>query len=465
MTKSAGILFAGLCGTFGIFATEIGSAGGAVSGFRKAERVTFLGDSITHGGSYHVDLQLYWDLRHPGSGTRLMNCGISGESATNGVRRWSWDVVPQQADRVFVMFGMNDVGRDLYGQGKEDETTLLRRTQKLADYETSMACIADLVRAAGQKLVVMTPTPFDEYGTSYSCANSEGCNEPGLAACSQIGRRLVASVGAEIVELNRPLTEFVRREGSYCFCNTYDRVHPRDDGHLIIMAEILKAMRESSDFCGADIDAKGSATVELDYQPTVLPFPVTDEYLAADRVYPLTDTVNREILTVRNLPSGRYSLTAQGVSMGEFSDGELRAGVNLALLPTPGAMRAKEAWTISRKVQNAQATQRALAFVSVTAADVGANVNDYDDVCQKVGVAVQGLKDKGVSYASYYEKQLAEYRANKPRLAEVQNEEARARQQLYEIGLSAEGYVIRISRMGGGIPAEDKGHVPVLMTK
>ena len=62
------------------------SAAPAVEPFADGERVTFLGDSITHGGSYHVNLPLYWDLRHPGSRTRLMNCGVSGGSSTCTVR-------------------------------------------------------------------------------------------------------------------------------------------------------------------------------------------------------------------------------------------------------------------------------------------------------------------------------------------------------------------------------------------
>ena len=93
-------------------------AGSRVAPFADGERVTFLGDSITHGGSYHINLQLFWDLRHPGSRIRLMNCGVSGGMAKGGVARWSWDVAPQQADRTFVMFGMNDVNRRR-GDGNE----------------------------------------------------------------------------------------------------------------------------------------------------------------------------------------------------------------------------------------------------------------------------------------------------------------------------------------------------------
>ena len=138
------------------------SAAPAVELFADGERVTFLGDSITHGGSYHVNLQLYWDLRHPGSRTRLMNCGVSGGSSGGGVARWTWDAAPQRADRTFVMFGMNDVGRGLYRRADPTPEVLAERAQALVRYEEDMSKIADLVRGAGQRLVVMTPMPSTE---------------------------------------------------------------------------------------------------------------------------------------------------------------------------------------------------------------------------------------------------------------------------------------------------------------
>ena len=410
------------------------SAAPAVEPFADGERVTFLGDSITHGGSYHVNLQLYWDLRHPGSRTRLMNCGVSGGSSGGGVARWTWDAAPQRADRTFVMFGMNDVGRGLYHGADPTSEVLTERAQALVRYEEDMTKIADLVRGAGQRLVVMTPTPFDQYGTNYLSACDAGCNEPGLASCAVIGRRLAARVGAQVADLHRPLTEFVRRQDGYCFCNPKDRVHPRADGHLIVMAEVLKAMGEPAAFGGADVDAKGETKVEFEYAPGALPFPVSEDYLAADRVYPLTDAVNREILTVRNLPAGRYALKADGESLGTFTDGELLAGVNLALLPTPGAKRAKKAWAVSREVLAAQERLRSIVFVEVTATAFGADPTDFADVCEKVAGHVRRSTAEKRAYAPYYEAKLAAYRADKPQTASIRDAEDHARERLRKLG-------------------------------
>lgn len=423
-------------------------AGSRVAPFADGERVTFLGDSITHGGGYHVNLQLYWDLRHPGSRTRLMNCGVSGGTAKGGVARWSWDVASQQADRTFVMFGMNDVNRGLYETLTPAESALEARAEALSRYEANMARIAELVRAAGEGLVVMTPTPYDQYGTNTVCANYSGCNEPGLAACAAISRALAARFDAPVVELHRPLTAFVKREGAYCFCNPNDRVHPRGDGHLIIMAELLKAMGETADFGGADLDAKGETKVEFCYEPKALPFPVTEDYRIADQVYPLTETVNREMLVIRNLPPGCYALCFDGREVGRFTDGEFRAGVNLALLPTPSASRALEAWQVSRELLNAQQRLRTLVLVEAVAIEQGADRNDYDDVCAKVACHVERLKAEKRPYATYYEGKLEGYRTDKPREKDIREAEERARASLSALGAERVSSDVVVSKVG-----------------
>ena len=161
---------------------------------------------------------------------------------------------------------------------------------------------------------------------------------------------------------------------------------------------------------------------------------MSEDYLAADRVYPLTDAVNREILTVRNLPSGRYALKADGESLGTFTDGELLAGVNLALLPTPGAKRAKEAWAVSREVLAAQERLRSIVFVEVTAAAFGADPTDFADVCEKVAGHVRRSTAEKRAYAPYYEAKLSAYRADKPQTESIRDAEDRARERLRKLG-------------------------------
>lgn len=416
--------------------------------FGPGERVLFLGDSLTHGGTYHVNLQLYWDLRHPGSGIRLMNCGVGGDTVADGLGRWEWDALPARADRTFALFGGNDIGRDDYGDEMPNPVRLARRSAHIALYATNLVKLAARVRECGQDVVFMTPVPLDEYGTNYTCASIKGCNETGAAACSAIVRAVASRTNAGLIDLHAPLTAFLRRQPkSYCFCNPADRVHPLDEGHLIIMSEMLKAMGEPAAFAGLDIDAKGCAELTVKYEPKGLPFPVTDAYRAADRIYPLTETVNREILNVRHLPSGRYALFADNEKVGEFTDVDFIAGVNLALLPTPSAKLAREAWDVSRELRFATLVLRDLVFLEKRAAAEGAKVSDFADVCAKLDAVVAQLKADRLPWADYYSQIVEAYHGNKPREAEYRAREDSARRKLAELGRRPLSYTLRIEKV------------------
>ena len=160
----------------------------AAADFTEGERVAFLGDSITQGGRYLGYLQLFHNLRHPGSRTTFLNVGVSGDTATGGLKRFDWDVAPQKPDRVFVMFGMNDVDHGLYAEGKKGAEVDGPREAVFARYRGNLAEIAGKVDALGAKLVPMTPTPFDEYAAKASRAPEKGCNEIGLRRMAEIVR-------------------------------------------------------------------------------------------------------------------------------------------------------------------------------------------------------------------------------------------------------------------------------------
>ncbi len=464
--------------------TSLSAAGGAqvVTPFADDERVTFLGDSITHGGLYHVNLQLFWDLRFPGSGTRLMNCGVSGGTAGGGAERWKHDVLPQRADRVFVMFGMNDVGHGNYADvrlkydvmpqymgteftmfqpvKKVDEKTVARRKASLDAYRGNMAKIADEVQSAGKKLVVITPTPYDEYGDIYTPPRRMGCNSQGLSSLSAACRELAAERKAELLELYTPLTEFIRPQRDYAFCRKSDRVHPTPDGHIIMTALMLEAMGVSPVVAKVEMDADGRVggtvrakvsdvkasprSLSFRYEPASLPFPTPDDYRKADEVYPVSEKMNMEILRVAGLPSGEYDLLADGKAIGSFSSGQFAEGVNLALLPTPGANLAMDAWKISRELVSVQSRQRTLVLVETMAVGRGAKPGDYADVCAKMDAFVQKQKKDGRSTAGYYSGQLASYRRDMPQIDKLRAQEDDVRRKLAEAAAKKAAYALVI---------------------
>ncbi len=335
-----------------------------VARLADGERVVFFGDSITHGGKYIYYLQLFQDLRRPGSGTRLLNGGISGDWAGGGLARWKDDILPMKPDRAFVMFGMNDVGRDNYATTTPTEAQAKARARSLEGYAANQRKLAEILPASGVKTVFITPSPYDQYSPMPGRENLVACNDPGLAACADIVRKLAAEKHFGLVDFHAPMTEMFKAHPEAPFCG--DRVHPGAEGHLVMAAHLVDALRYSPVLARAVIDAeKGRAVkitqgqtrncvltrvaatpdrVAFTYAPKALPFPKLPEYVKMDGAfYPLTQRLNQELLVVKGLKEGRYDLAFDGVRLGTYTAAAFAKGVNVALLDTPNQQRAQAA--------------------------------------------------------------------------------------------------------------------------
>ena len=369
---------------------------GAVGRFADGERVLFCGDSITHGGKFIYYLQMFQDLRHPGSNVRLVNCGRSGDTAGGGLRRFDRDVLSFKPDRAFVMFGMNDISRNSWKSAEPSEKEAAARTSALKSYRANMAKLTERFLSAGIKTVLMTPSPYDQYGV-FEKANIPFCNDPGLASCAAAVRELAAARNLGLVELHAPLTQlFKDHAADYHFCK--DRVHPGNEGHLIMAALILDAMHVSPLVARVQIDAaKGTADrvgrgktmnvavtalratpneVAFTYAPKALPFPKLPEYEKAAALYPLTERLNQEVLAVAGLARGNYDLAFDGVKVGTFSAEEFAGGVNVALLDTPNQKRAQTLAAHMRRLQGNQTRLRQVILVQLMLQDNKVDAND-----------------------------------------------------------------------------------------
>ena len=327
--------------------------------FAPSERIAFFGDSITHGGKYIQYIQLWEGLRHPGSGALFMNCGVGGNTAGQALRRFDADLLPMKPDCVFVMFGMNDVGRGNYATATPTEEQSSARMKSLSDFARNMTTIADRLASANISTAFMTPTPYDQYTKSKGECLVE-CNEPGLAACANIVRDIAAKRKLELVELHRPMTGMFKGNRDFRCCP--DRVHPGKEGHLVIAAHILKAIGATPLVAQAAVDASSLTVLDVDnavvtnvarsvsgvsftYAPRSLPFPTLPEYMTVENngLFPLTDTINREEISVVGLEAGEYELVFDGKVVARFSADELAGGVNVATLDTENQRRAQKA--------------------------------------------------------------------------------------------------------------------------
>lgn len=118
---------------------------------------TFFGNHSRDRGYYPVPLESayygvfagYLRLAHPEAKIRLINKGIGGEVADRGLERVERDVLSQNPDLVFVMYGANDgrVGRPDGEPGRD------RR-----QYRDDLKAIVGKIRASGADVVLVAPT-------------------------------------------------------------------------------------------------------------------------------------------------------------------------------------------------------------------------------------------------------------------------------------------------------------------
>jgi len=434
---------------------------GGVSRFRPNERVVFLGDSITHGGKFVGALQLFAALRHPGWNVRCLFYGIGGDTAGGGLNRWDWDVLPAKPDRAFVMFGMNDVGRDNYKTTTPTEQEAKARAASLAAYGRNQRQLAERIVRSGVKAVLITPSPFDQYG-EMAKANLVACNDPGLADCATIVRTLAAERSLGTVEFHRPMTELLKAHPDLHLCGP-DRVHPGDLGHLLMAAYVLEAMGESPVVAQAFVDAKkgvagrvcdgqtrnavvsavaaGPDGVRFTYAPKALPLPALPAYQVDDKVYPLTKRFNRETFVVKGLAEGAYDLAFDGTKVGTFTAAEFDRGVNVALLPTPNQKLAQAvAVKILELVVN-ESIRRTLALNYVVFRNKKVSLTDFAAQDAVLDARLAKMKAEKSQWYQAHVGITENYRRHRVRAAEYD----RTAEELYERINATRPLVSRVS--------------------
>ena len=368
--------------------------------FKEGEKILFLGDSITHGGWYVAQLQYIWQLRNPGKRATFVNCGICGNTAASGLSRFDWDVAPEKPDRVFIMFGMNDVGHGAYwNPATADEKAFVARRKRIDTFRRDMKAIIAKCRAIGARVTLISSTPYDQYSPIPKKAISPGVNDPGIYSLAVETSRLAAEENVGFVDLYSALTPILRDNPEIGFLT--DRVHPHDDGHLLMAALILKASGFSPTVDEATFDAAGGAR-KFTYSPKALPIPAGKHYRSDDRIYPLTDTLNREIVRIRNLPAGTYRLKAAGTEIGVHSAAELAKGVNIATCATPSQKKAMDGVKHAAAIKKLAGALRGLPQGYVQITKRGGDINDQASAFAKLDEWVEELRVANLAGGHYY---------------------------------------------------------------
>ena len=327
--------------------------------FEEGERVVFVGNSITHGGHYHSFIWLYYMSRFPDKPITIMNAGIGGESAWDMKDRLDYDVFNRKPTYVTLTFGMNDTGYDIYMKDDAKELSEQRIAKSLESYRE----IEERLLAKNKiKKVLIGGSPYDETSrfNNFILRNKNNA----ILKIIDAQRTSAKKNGWGFVDFNQPMREISRKEqeadSTFTFCRI-DRIHPDNDGQMVMAYLFLKAQGLAGDeVSSVSIDAyhssvithknckisklkKNGADLTFDYLAYALPYPLDSisrsgwgnkrSQRDAMRLVPFMEEFNQERFQVTNLEKGMYRLTIDNQFIDNLSSEKLANGVNLADYP------------------------------------------------------------------------------------------------------------------------------------
>jgi lysophospholipase L1-like esterase len=390
-------------------------ASAATPGFQSGDRWCAVGDSITHTGRYHDYIYLFQSTRHPKSVIGFHNCGIAGDTAAGALKRAQGDILRHQPTVATILFGMNDVGRNLYADAEETPGLRQLRENKLNEYSSNMRGLAETLRASGARLIFITPTIYDET-CALPSAKLPGVNAA-LGRCADEVRRLARDFNGTLVDFHGPMTELNRKlqkaDPNQSLVGP-DRIHPGETGHFVMAYLFLKAQGETPVVAEITRDAGGGSEVSFTHLEEALPFPVPEACLPALELVPFMDELNRETLRITGLPAGNYQLRIDGEWISTHKAPELAEGVNLATLPnTPQYRQALAVANLNERRFRLTKELRIIAYVESKMGRPFGDTSAFDHVA-----ALEKIKTNHPWISGQYR----EYLRLKPQQAELENQ-------------------------------------------
>ena len=328
----------------------------SVAPFKAGDRVVFIGNSITDGGHYHSYIWLYYMTHFPTQKMMMYNAGIGGDVVEQMYRRLDYDVFPHKPTVVTLTFGMNDSGYYDFYKKEADSIAAARVAESYTNYQKIETVFKQHPEI---KKILLSTSPYDET-SKFTKNNIFPGKSKAMLKIADFQEASAKKNGWAFIDFNRNMTAINLREQAKDSTFTLgggDRIHPANDGHLVMAEIFLKAQglagKDVADVaidaatvkatkmgnCAITAVAKSGKGISFDYLANSLPYPIdtvprgwNEKRKQADALQyiPFMDEFDKEMLTVKNLSAGQYQLKIDGQTIGEWSANDLSNGINLA---------------------------------------------------------------------------------------------------------------------------------------
>jgi lysophospholipase L1-like esterase len=328
---------------------------GAATGHAQApalhdgDRVAFYGDSITAQRLYTRMVESLVLTRAPQMHVQFVNAGVPGDTVNGGYtgdreKRLKRDLFPQDPTVVTIMLGMNDgyyvpFDPKYLGIFEDGYRALVKEIQS---------------QEPTARITLISTTPYDEvtHGTEFAHYNES------VSRNANFVRQFASSSHFPFADFYRTVSDLLEtghaKNASLGALLVPDRIHPAEATHWVMAAELARAWGFPGLVSSVHLDAvKAQALSSENAQVTdlavkdgalqwtetegslPLPLPLYDGMIQFVLASSNLAAMDREILQVDGLAGAQYTLQVDGHAVGTFTPGQLAAGVNLALLPTP----------------------------------------------------------------------------------------------------------------------------------
>ena len=328
--------------------------------FEAGQRIGFVGDSLTRLGMYHRNICLFYATRYPNRKLVTRNFGISGNTAAGCVSRFDWDMKPFKADVLTISTGVNDAQIWLYEKDAPDSTNLMERAKAIDTHVKSTRKFVRMAKESGSQVIVISPALYDQTA-EMECPQRTGVNDA-LLKMSDSDRKTAEAFGCPFIDLNTPMKRINRvlqEKNPQATLIGPDRVHPKEVGQLVMAIVILKAQGVTPVVAEVSLDARAKEHVmtrncsisdvclkedgvSFGYLAGALPYSMRPEQRPIAEFFDFQNDMNREIIRIANLPSGKYRIAIDGKPLTTVSAQQLADGVNLSLLRTPQLKQADD---------------------------------------------------------------------------------------------------------------------------
>lgn len=404
--------------------------------FKDGERVCFIGNSITMNGRYLNYIELYYTTRFPNRKVEFFNCGISGDDSGGMLERMKNDILIHRPTVAVLMVGMNDVRRSLYSKERSSEPGIQEKRQNaLNTYFKNVDSIIQILLNENCKVILQTPSIYDQTATLKTPANV-GVNDA-LGACAIFIKERAERYKLPVVDywvVMKKINEGVQEKNPAATIIGPDRVHPDTLGHFVMAYEFLKTQQAPSFVTEISINARkqkakkevqcalagiesGKTGVSFTCLENSLPYPLLSKTFQPDSLVPFSNELNREILKILSLKKGMYRVKIDDVVIGNFSEKELKDGINLAKnTTTPQYHQSEKVLNLLYEYWSFVRKQRQVKYVEYQLMDEQMRKTPLtkENGRELIDKRMEVFKNQEKDYVAFYLKNFNEYLVNKP---------------------------------------------------